>query len=102
MKIKVNKDELLTAIQTVSNIVSSKATLPILSNMLLETKDGNLKMNATDLDIGISCELPVHVLEQGAITIPAKKFSDIVRELPAGDVVIYARKNNQIEIEGLN
>ena len=102
MKIKVNKDELLTAIQVVSNIVSSKATLPILSNMLIEAKDGILKMNATDLDIGISCELPVHVFEQGAITIPAKKFSDIARELPAGDVVIYARKNNQVEIEGAN
>ena len=102
MKIKVNKDELLAGIQVVSNIVSSKATLPILSNMLVEAKEGILKMNATDLDIGISCELPVHTFEQGAITIPAKKFTDIVRELPAGDVVIYARKNNQVEIEGSN
>ncbi len=102
MKIKVNKDELLAGIQIVSNIVSSKATLPILSNMLVEAKDGVLRMNATDLDIGISCELPVHTFEQGAITIPAKKFSDIVRELPAGEVVIYARKNNQVEIEGAN
>ena len=102
MKIKINKTELLTAIQTVSNVVSSKATLPILSNMLVEAKSDLLKMNATDLDIGISCELPVHTFEQGAITIPAKKFSDIIRELPSGEVVIYARKNNQIEIEGIN
>ena len=102
MKIKLNRDELLRGIQTVGNVVSTKATLPILSNMLLEAKDDILKLNATDLDIGISCELPVHNLEQGAITIPAKKFSDIIRELPAGDVVIYARKNNQIEIEGIN
>jgi DNA polymerase III subunit beta len=102
MKIKVNKEELLGGIQVVSNIVSSKATLPILSNMLVEAKDGILKMNTTDLDIGICCELPVNSFEQGAITIPAKKFSDIIRELPSGDVVIYARKNNQVEIEGVN
>ncbi len=102
MKIKSNKEELQAAIATVSNIVSPKTTLPILSNMLLETHNSALKLNTTDLDIGISCELPVHVYEQGAITIPAKRFSDIVRELPAGDVVISARKNNQIEIEGLN
>ncbi len=102
MKFKLNKDELLGGIQVVSNIVSSKATLPILSNMLLEAKGDILKLNTTDLDIGISCELPVHTFEQGAITIPAKKFSDIVRELPAGEVVVYARKNNQIEIEGAN
>ena len=44
----------------------------------------------------------MHVYEQGAITIPAKRFSDIVRELPNGEVVIVARKNNQIDIEGLN
>ena len=102
MKIKINKEELLKGIQIASNIVSSKATLPILSNMLVEAKDDILKMNTTDLDIGISCELPVHIFEPGAITIPARKFSDIIRELPPGDVVIYARKNNQIEIEGTN
>ncbi len=102
MKIKVNKEELLAAIGVVGNIVSPKATLPILSNMLLEAQDGVLKMNTTDLDIGISCELLVHILEQGAITVPAKKFSDIIRELPSGEVVIFVRKNNQIEIEGIN
>ncbi len=102
MKIKVNKEELQHAIATVGNIVSSKATLPILSNILLETMEGGLKMNATDLDIGISCEFPVNVFEQGAITIPAKRLNDIVRELPNGDVLIVARKNNQIEIEGIN
>ncbi len=102
MKIKIGKEELLSGIQVVGNIVSSRATLPILSNMLVEAKSDGLKMNTTDLDIGISCELPVHTFEQGAITIPAKKFSDIIRELPAGEVIIYARKNNQIEIEGTN
>src|SRR6266478_337727 len=102
MKIKMNKEEIQAAIAAVSNIVSPKATLPILSNMLIETKDSILKLNTTDLDIGISCELPVHVYEQGAITIPAKRFSDIVRELPSADVMIMARKNNQVDIEGLN
>ena len=100
MKIKLSKDQLLTGIQTVQNIVSTKATLPILSNMLLESKNNVLKLNTTDLDIGISCELPVNIYEEGAITIPAKRFSDIVRELPPGDIIIHARKNNQVEIEG--
>ncbi len=102
MKIKMNKEELLAGIGVVGNIVSPKATLPILSNMLLEVRDDILKMNTTDLDIGISCELPVHIFEQGAITVPAKKFSDIIRELPSGEVMIYTRKNNQVEIEGTN
>ncbi len=102
MKFKISKENLLTGIQTVQNIVSSKATLPILSNMLLETKSNMVKINTTDLDIGISCEIPVNILEEGGITIPAKRFSDIVRELPAGDVTITTKKNNQVDIEGDN
>ncbi len=102
MKVKLTKDDLLFGIQTVQNIVSSKATLPILSNMLLEIKGNHLKVNTTDLDIGISCEIPVNIIEPGGITIPAKRFSDIVRELPAGEVVLTARKNNQVDIEGVN
>lgn len=102
MKIKLTKDNLLAGIQTVQNIVSNKATLPILSNMLLETKSDSIKLNTTDLDIGISCELPVNVTEEGGITIPAKRFSDIIRELPSGDVTISTKKNNQIDIEGEN
>jgi len=100
MKIKMTKENLLNGIQTVQNIVSTKATLPILSNMLMETYSNGVKLNTTDLDIGISCELPVDTIEQGAITIPAKRFSDIVRELPVGDITISAKKNNQIDIEG--
>ncbi|MFT5388040.1 MAG: DNA polymerase-3 subunit beta, partial [Candidatus Omnitrophota bacterium] len=102
MKIKISKEDLFTNIQTVQNIVSPKATLPILSNILIETKDNVIKLNATDLDIGISCELPVNTVEEGAITIPAKRFSDIIKELPSGDVTIHAKKNNQIDIEGNN
>ncbi len=102
MKIKTTKEDLLTGIQIVQNIVSSKTALPILSNMLMETKNNSIKLNTTDLDIGISCELPVNISEQGGITIPTKRFSDIIKELPMGDVVITARKNNQIDIEGVN
>ena len=102
MKIKVLKEDLWVGIQTVQNVVSGKITLPILSNVLLETKGNKLKLNATDLDIGISCELPVENMVEGAITIPAKRFSDIVRELPSGEVIIHAKKNNQVDIEGKN
>ena len=100
MKIKLEKDQMVAGIQIVQNIVSSKATLPILSNMLLETRSGKVNLNTTDLDIGISCEIPVETIEEGAITIPAKRFSDIVRELPAGEITISTKKNNQVDIEG--
>lgn len=100
MRLKLDKNHLMEGIQVVQNIVSSKATLPILSNMLLETKGNKGRMNTTDLDIGISCEIPVETIEEGAITIPAKRFSDIVRELPSGEIIISTKKNNQVDIEG--
>jgi len=102
MKVKLLKDDLLNGIQIVQNVVSPKATLPILSNMLIETKKQTLRLNTTDLDIGISCEIPVNIIEDGAITIPAKRFAEVIREFPQGEVTIHARKNNQIEIEGQN
>lgn len=100
MRFKTSKDNLVNGIQIVQNIVSSKITLPILSNILIEAKKDILKLNTTDLDIGISCEIPVETLEEGAITVPAKRFGDIVRELPFGDVVVSVKKNNQVDIEG--
>jgi DNA polymerase-3 subunit beta len=100
MRFKTSKENLIYGIQIVQNIVSSKITLPILSNILIEAKKDILKLNTTDLDIGISCEIPVETLEEGAITVPAKRFGDIVRELPLGDIVVSVKKNYQVDIEG--
>jgi DNA polymerase-3 subunit beta len=102
MKFKTSKNQLIDGIHTVYNIVSNKVTLPILSNILLEAKNNKLRMNTTDLDIGISCEFPVEIIEEGGITLPAKRFSDIVKEMMDGDITIHAKKNNQVDIEGRN
>jgi DNA polymerase-3 subunit beta len=99
MKLRIEKDILLNGIQTVQNVITTKATLPILSNILVETQQDNLRLTATDLDVGISCVIPVDIQEAGAITIPAKRFSDIVKELPVDSVSITTKKNNLVIIE---
>ncbi len=99
MKIEVTKDILLNGIQKVQNVISSRSTLPILANVLVEAQQGKLKLTATDLDIGISCAIPVDIQEPGIVTIPAKRFSDIVKELPDDKVSINTKKNNLIIIE---
>jgi len=99
MKIEVAKNVLLNGIQKVQNVISTRATLPILSNMLVEAQQGKLKLTATDLDIGISCAIPVDTQEPGMITIPAKRFGDIIKELPDDSVSINTKKNNLIIIE---
>jgi len=98
MKFKAEKGILLNGIQTVQNIITAKSALPILSNILIETQQDGLRLTATDLDVGISCVIPVDIQEAGAITVPAKRFSDIIKELPLDDVNITTKKNNQVNI----
>jgi len=102
MKIKIEKGVLAAGIQTVQNVISAKSALPILSNILLEAQQGNLKLTATDLDVGISCVIPVDTQETGAITVPAKRFSDIIKEFPVDEVNLTTKKNNQVNISAEN
>jgi DNA polymerase-3 subunit beta len=74
--------------------------LPILSNILVEATDNNLTFIATDLDVGIVSISPIKPSITGSITIPAKKFHDIIKELPEGkDISITVKKNNIVHIE---
>lgn len=102
MKIKTEKDLLLNGIQIIQNIITPKATLPILSNILIESQSLGVRLTSTDLDMGISCVLPVDNIESGAITIPAKRFGDIIRELPGQEVMVTVKKNNLVVIETEN
>lgn len=82
MNIQISQENLQTGIQAVQNIVSARSALPILSNVLLEAVEGKLVFRATDLDISISTSVPTIVFDEGAITVPAKRFADVVKELP--------------------
>jgi DNA polymerase-3 subunit beta len=99
MKFKAKKETLLENIQKVQNVITTKAALPILSNILMETQPDGLKLTATDLDIGISCLVPVDIQEPGIISVPAKRFGDIIRDLPEEDITISTKKNNLVVIE---
>lgn len=99
MRLKVEKAILLNGIQAVQNVITAKSALPILSNILIETLQDKVRLTATDLDIGISCIVPVDIQEGGAITIPAKRFGEIIRDLPSDEVGISTKKNNLVTIE---
>ncbi|MBU4304744.1 MAG: DNA polymerase III subunit beta [Candidatus Omnitrophica bacterium] len=99
MKFKVSKSVLTSAIQTVEGAVATKTTLPILSNVLIEASKDKILFNTTDLDIGIIYCAKAEVIEEGNITVPAKRFADIVRELPEGEITITVRKNFNMIID---
>jgi len=88
MKIVCSQAELLKGVQSVQAIISNRVSLPVLANILLETQKDNLKLAATDLEVGIKTEIPVEIIKEGSITIPAKMLFDIVRELPEQDIQI--------------
>jgi len=82
MNISVMQENLARGLQTVSRAVSSRATLPVLANVLLKTQDAGLKLTATNLEIGISSWVPGKVEGEGEITVPAKLITDLVASLP--------------------
>ncbi len=83
MKVSIEKEELLKGIQAVIDIVPSKTALPVLSNILIDANNGQgVCLSATDLDISITCQLSATTESAGSTTVPARKFSEIVRELP--------------------
>ncbi len=94
MKFSVSKEKLLAVLQTVQNVVSTRTTLPILSNVLLQARGGELRLTTFDLDVGVSSSVEAQVDKEGATTLPARRLSTIVRELPASEVFFEVDARN--------
>jgi DNA polymerase-3 subunit beta len=86
MKIVCHKSVLATAVGLVQSVVSSKNTLPILNNLLIETAEKGVNILGTDLEIGLRSKVEVEVLKPGSITLPAKKLSELIREVPQEEI----------------
>ena len=98
MKFSVSKEKLLEGLQLVQNVVSTRTTLPILSNVLLHADGGQLRLTTTDLDVGVCGAIEAQVDKPGATTLPARRLATIVRELPASEVVIEVDSKNVASI----
>ncbi|MBI4458723.1 MAG: DNA polymerase III subunit beta [Acidobacteria bacterium] len=86
MEFTVQRAELLKELTLSQGVVERKTTIPILSNILLETSGDSLQMTATDLELGIRNSCPANVKKAGATTVPAKKLFDYVRQLEQPEV----------------
>jgi DNA polymerase-3 subunit beta len=98
MKFKINRDHFSNGLAQVLNVVGSKATMPILSNVLIEADKDHISLATTNLDLGIRCKIKAEVKEAGAITLPVKRLATIVRELPNIDVTIETTPNHQAKV----
>ena len=88
MEFTVSKSELVRELSLSQGVVERKTTIPILSNILLETDGDRLVLTATDLELGIRCSCPAKITKHGAGTIPARKLLDYVRLLPDADIQV--------------
>lgn len=94
MKFIISTQELNTLINKLQNIISLKATLPILNNFLLEAYDDGLTLSATDLVMSIQCRLETPIIEEGGTTLPGKRFGQLIREIIAPTIEISSNKED--------
>jgi len=98
MKFRISKEAFLDGLQKVQHVVSSRTTLPILSNVLLVAKDGRIQFTTTDLDVGITGSVEAQIEKEGATTLPAKRLVSIVRELPSSEIEVSVDAKNHASI----
>src|SRR6516162_11475503 len=92
MELVVRKTDLLRELQLFQGIVERKNTIPILANVLLEADGAEVKMLATDLEVGLRSKFTATVSKGGSLTLPAKKLYEIIKALPETDVRIEEDK----------
>src|SRR5277367_6315582 len=94
MNLTIAKDQLLHGLQSVQNIVSTRTTLPILSNVLMRAAGDKVEFTATDIDVTISCSVEAKVKKPGATTVPVKRFFGVVRELASPEIELDVDEKN--------
>ena len=99
MKFTITRERLQEGLVAVAASVPTKTTLPILSNILIEATADGVRLSGTDLDIAVSTVVPAEVDAEGAVTVPAKKLVDIVRELPSAAIRMTASGEQRVSLE---
>ena len=98
MNLNIAKDQLVHALQSVQNVVSTRTTLPILSNVLIRAEENRVEFTATDLEVTISCTVGADVKKKGAATVPVKRFFGIVRELESPEIELEVDERNACSV----
>jgi DNA polymerase-3 subunit beta len=98
IKLHITKEKILDGLQRVQNIVSTRTTLPILSNVLLQAEQGGLCLTTTDLDVGVRCKIEAEVTKPGTTTLPARKLFSILREVGSNDIDLDVDDKNSASI----
>lgn len=99
MKFTITRERLHEGLAAVAASVPTKTTLPVLSNILLEASGDGIRLAGTDLDTAVSTAVPAEVDDEGAVTVPARKLVEIVRELPSAAIRITSSGEQRVNLE---
>jgi len=101
MKVTVLQENLARGLSIVSRAVSPRSTLPVLSNILIATDEGRLRLSATNLELGITCWIAARIDEEGSTTVPSRTFSDLVSSMPSDQVQLTLdMKTQNLHVKG--
>jgi|SRR5579875_889964 len=98
MEFTTRRADLLREIDLAQGVAEKKTTIPILSNILLEVAESDLRLSATDLELGLTCGCTARVKTAGATAIPSKRLLEIVRSLPDADIRLKTLDNHFIQL----
>lgn len=99
MEFVINKSVLVRELQTVTGVVEKRATLPILANLLLETKKDGVQVGASDLEVTVRGTAAATIKQEGSVTLPAAKLHEIARSLPEAEVQFKLMDRHQVAIK---
>ena len=98
LKLTIKKDDLIRGVGQTSAIAEKRSSMPILSHILMEVEDNKMRLTATDMEISFQGSYPVEMSSPGRITVPAKKFNEVVRLLSNEQVEIFETENFTLDL----
>lgn len=99
MKIICSKDSLLKVLQVAENVISTKNSISILSNILIEAYKDTVKISASETKLNFYAEISADVVEEGSISIHSNKFYSIARKLPGDEILVTTDDNHQLRVQ---
>jgi DNA polymerase-3 subunit beta len=98
MELIISRAQFVEALDTVTSVVSSRPTLPILGNVLMDVRKKEIILSATDLEVGVVIKIEAQSTAEGKITVPARKLLDVVKEMPADEVRITGDAGSKMQL----
>lgn len=99
MRATCTRKDLYQGVQTVSRAIAGRNAWPILNNILVRTEEGQLRLTAFDLELGMECTVPATIEEQGSLTVPARLITEVLSTLPDADVQISVDEQNAVNVK---